>query len=76
MSSSNDSSPKSNRSVEWLLAAAGGAILAGALGAWIFELFKESIPSIAISIIAGMAGGGVSLAQRYWSKKNERGERE
>ncbi len=76
MSSSNQSTPKNNRFVEWLLGAAGGAILAGALGVWIFDLFREAVPSVVISIIAGMAGGGVAIAQRYVAKRKERGEKE
>ena len=76
MSSSKQSTQHSNRFIQWLLGAAGGAILAGALGVWIFDLLKEAVPSMVISIIAGMAGGGIAIAQRHWAKRKDRGEKE
>ncbi|MCL2831109.1 MAG: hypothetical protein FWD77_10335 [Betaproteobacteria bacterium] len=77
MSTSNEQTTlQKTQFVQRLLGAAGGAILAGALGVWIFDLLKEAVPSVVISMIAGMAGGGVAIAHRRLAKRKDRGEKE
>lgn len=76
MSSTDQSKSQNNHFIERLLGAAGGAILAGALGVWIFSLFKEVIPNEVIAGIAGVAGGAIAMFQRKWAKRKNEGEKE
>ncbi len=76
MSSTDQSKSPNGRFVERLLGAAGGAILAGTLGVWIFGLFREVIPNEVIAVIAGVAGGAVAVIQKHWAERKERGEKE
>ena len=76
MPSTEHSKPQNGRFVERLLSAAGGAILAGSLGIWIFGYFKDAIPNELIAFIAGAAGGGIAIAQRRWARRKKWGEKE
>lgn len=76
MTVSTDPKHTNGRFINRLIGAAGGAILAGSLGIVIFSYFRASLPNEIVAIIAGLAGGLVSIVQRACSNRAKRGEEE
>lgn len=60
-----------NKFTEHLLGAAGGAILAGSLGVWIFNMLQVYLPNEIIAMIVGGVGGAIAIIQRHWEKNND-----
>ena len=76
MPSTEHSKQPENHFAERLLGAAGGAILAGIVGIWIFEQFKETISNEYIAAIAALAGSVIAVVQRKLSEKKQLGNKE
>lgn len=75
MNTDHKSTGSSSRFLERIIGVAGGAILAGSLGIWIFNSLDRHFPNELVAAIAGMAGGLVSILQRRWNRRKQQGEK-